>query len=757
MQNTVNQNTGRDIFDDFDIEYSLDGTNFHKADSYNKTLVDDSEIKTINLSNHFVAKYVRIRSNVESGSRWLRVASFEAQGYRVESVKDLANERQDTIIATDLFDIGNLENPKIKIIKQDEGGRAISNANAEFELRKVDDAVADVNNLNENSGELVHKISIENGLTKVKDKDGREVSDNQLQIQQLGKYILVEKVSPRGYRKLDKPILLNVKEDQVDGGKKKISWFEIKPSTDIAKLSIDTNNGVTAVFRVTNKELRSKFAFKKKATSLSEPMVDIAGDKTATFKLTEDKDKTFSQTLTKKVNETFEFNDLRKGDYTLEETLAPKGFMKTDKLYKISIDDEGTVRVYEDSKNPRDERVKDVQLSHNLACQVENIENVTDGNENSQAIFHLNNNSLNKDDYISLDLKTTHKISKIKLITNKANTGEAGNDAFDDCALEYSFDGQTYFKLKDYQNTNPDKNNRANTINTITYTEPIYARYIRVRNKLWSSGRWLRVDEFAVEGHKLMDISSISQKDQENLKPFDIGNLQNPRLVLEKIDGKTNELIDTNKVNKDFTAKFALYKIPNDITSTENLNYGTFRKVKDITLVNGRAEFDDGPITELGRYLLSETSNPDGYQIMNPIILDLVKIKGVSGTKLSLGWKLVSESLTNDVYNFKVEDANKKFDDKIEIDYSKLFEDNPTITLKVKNYWDDLGEFAFEKVDKKDKFIIKGADFRLAKDDDDKFIPRDGYDETINRYVFDFLSPGTYTLEETRLPDGYMK
>ncbi|WP_297788980.1 hypothetical protein [uncultured Anaerococcus sp.] len=40
-------------------------------------------------------------------------------------------------------------------------------------------------------------------------------------------------------------------------------------------------------------------------------MVDIAGDKTATFKLTKDGDKTFSQTLTKKVNETFEFNYLR--------------------------------------------------------------------------------------------------------------------------------------------------------------------------------------------------------------------------------------------------------------------------------------------------------------------------------------------------------------------------------------------------------------------------------------------------------------
>ena len=756
LQNTVSQNTGKDIFEDFDIEYSLDGRNFHKAASYNNTFVNDKAIKTINLSNPFVAKYVRIRSNVESGGRWLRVTSFEAQGYRVEPVKDLANERQGTIVATDIFGIGNLENPKIKIIKQDEVGNEISSANAEFELRKVDDTNNDVNNLNDSSGELVHKISIENGQTKLKKADGRLISENKLQIEKLGKYILVEKVPPRGYRKLKKPILLNVKEDKIDGGSKKISWFD-NPNSNIASLSIDTNNGVTAVFKVKNEEIKSKFAFKKKAESLSAPMANIGGAKTATFKLTKDGDISFTKTSTKNVSENFEFTDLKKGDYTLEETQAPTGFVKTDKLYKIRIDDEGTVRVYEDSKNPRDERVKDAQLSHNLGCQVDDIENATDGNENSQAIFHLNDSSLKKEDYISLDLKTTHKISKIKLITNKATIGEAGNDAFDDCALEYSFDGQNYFKLKDYQNTNPDKNNRENTINIITYTEPLYARYIRVINKLWSSGRWLRVDEFAVEGHKVKDIGSISQKDQEKLKPFDIGNLQNPRHVLEKIDAKTNELIDTNKVNKDFTAKFTLYKIPDDAQSFDNLPPNERKKIKDFTLVDGRIELDDYSITELGRYALCETESPDDYQIMKPIILDLVKVKGATGTKLSLGWKLVSESLSEGVYNLQAQDANKKFDDKIEIDYSKLFDNDPAITLRVKNYRDDRGKFEFDKVDKASKASLNGASFTLTKDDGNNFTPitRDG--TNTNRFVFENLSPGTYTLEETVVPTGYKK
>ena len=75
---------------------------------------------------------------------------------------------------------------------------------------------------------------------------------------------------------------------------------------------------------------------------------------------------------------------------------------------------------------------------------------------------------------------------------------------------------------------------------------------------------------------------------------------------------------------------------------------------------------------------------------MTPIILDLVKVKGATGTKLSLGWKLVSESLSEGVYNLQAQDANKKFDDKIEIDYSKLFDNDPAITLKVKNYRDCL-------------------------------------------------------------------
>ena len=744
LQNTVSQNTGRDIFEDFDIEYSLDGTNFYKAASYKKAFVDDKAIKTINLSNPFVAKYVRIRSNVESGSRWLRVASFEAQGYRVEPVKDLGNERQDTIVATDIFDIGNLENPKIKIIKQDDNGNEINNADAEFELRKVDDGTENVDKLDENSGELVHKISIENGQTKLNKADGTEIEGNQLQIEKLGKYILVEKVPPRGYRKLDKPILLNVKEDKIDKGAKKISWFEIKPSTDIAKLSIDTNNGVTAVFRVKNEEIKSKFAFKKKAESLKEPMVDIAGDKTATFKLTKDGDKNFSQTLTKKVNETFEFTELKKGDYSLEETQAPSGFVKTDKLYRISIDDEGTVRIFKASKDSQNTKIQNPKFGYKMNAEPKNPGNATDGIENNESVFELSNSTVRKDDFIKLSFDKVHHISKIKLLLNNARA-TAGNDIFDDADLEYSLDGKTFVKYKNYKSGK-----------RIEEDVDLYAKEIRYRSNTQAGGRWFSVSEFEAYGYEADLVKELSQKDQENLKPFDIGNLQNPRLVLEKIDGKTNELIDTNKVNKDYTAKFALYKIPDDAKSFDNLSSNDKKKLKDFTLVNGRIELADDSITELGRYALCESESPDDYQIINPIILDLVKVKGATGTKLSLGWKLVSEPLKDGVYKLQAQDDNKKFDDKIEIDYSKLFDNDPAITLRVKNYRDDRGKFEFDKVDKASK-NLNGASFKLTKDDDNNFTPiiRDG--TNTSRFAFENLSPGTYTLEETVVPTGYMK
>lgn len=747
LQNTVSQNTGKDIFEDFDIEYSLDGINFYKVASYNNTFVNDKAIKTINLSNPFVAKYVRIRSNVESGGRWLRVSTFQAQGYRVEPVKDLANERQDTILATDLFDIGNLENPKIKIIKQDDGGNEISSANAEFELRKVDDTNNDVNKLDDNSGELVHKISIENGLTKVKDKDGREVSDNQLQIQKLGKYILVEKVPPRGYRKLDKPILLNVKEDQIDKGAKKISWFEIKSSTDIVKLDIDTSNGVLATFKVKNKEIKSKFAFKKKAESLSAPMANIGGAKTATFKLTKDGDKTFSQTLTKKVNETFEFTDLKKGDYTLEETVAPSGFVKTDKLYKIRIDDEGTVRVFKASKDSENSKIQKPKFEYKMNASPKNPSNATDSIENNETVFELSNSTVRKDDFIKLSFDKVHHISKIKLLLNNARAN-AGNDIFDDADLEYSLDGKTFVKYKNYKSGKRIEEN-----------VDLYAKEIRYRSNTQAGGRWFSVSEFEAYGYEADLVKELSQKDQENISnnTFDIGNLQNPRLVLEKIDGKTNELIDTNKVNKDFTAKFALYKIPDDAKSFDGLPSNDKKKLKDFTLVNGRAELADDSITELGRYALCESESPDDYQTMTPIILDLVKVKGVTGTKLSLGWKLVSESLDKGVYNLQAQDDNKKFDDKIEIDYSKLFDNDPAITLKVKNYRDDRGKFEFDKVDKANKNPVNGASFTLTKDNDNNFTPitRDG--TNTSKFAFENLSPGTYTLEETVVPTGYKK
>jgi|GEM_PF-4746546 len=746
LQNTVSQNTGKDIFEDFDIEYSLDGINFYKAASYNNTFVNDKAIKTINLSNPFVAKYVRIRSNVESGGRWLRVSTFQAQGYRVEPVKDLANERQDTILATDLFDIGNLENPKIKIIKQDDGGNEISSANAEFELRKVDDTNNDVNKLDDDSGELVHKISIENGLTKVKDKDGREVSDNQLQIQKLGKYILVEKVPPRGYRKLDKPILLNVKEDQIDKGAKKISWFEIKSSTDIVKLEIDTSNGVLATFKVKNKEIKSKFAFKKKAESLSAPMANIGGAKTATFKLTKDGDKNFSQTSTKNVSENFEFTDLKKGDYSLEETVAPSGFVKTDKLYKIRIDDEGTVRIFKASKDSENSKIQKPKFEYKMNASPKDPSNATDSIENNETVFELSNSTVRKDDFIKRSFDKVHHISKIKLLLNNKRA-DAGNDIFDDADLEYSLDGKTFVKYKNYKSGKRIEEN-----------VDLYAKEIRYRSNTQAGGRWFSVSEFEAYGYEADLVKELSQKDQEDISnnTFDIGNLQNPRLVLEKIDGKTNELIDTNKVNKNFTAKFALYKIPDDAQSFDGLPSND-KKLKDFTLVNGRAELADDSITELGRYALCESESPDDYQTMTPIILDLVKVKGATGTKLSLGWKLVSESLSEGVYNLQAQDANKKFDDKIEIDYSKLFDNDPAITLKVKNYRDDRGKFEFDKVDKANKNPVNGASFTLTKDNDNNFTPitRDG--TNTSKFAFENLSPGTYTLEETVVPTGYKK
>lgn len=747
LQNTVNQNTGRDIFEDFDIEYSLDGTNFYKADSYKKDFVDDKAIKTINLSNPFVAKYVRIRSNADFGGRWLRVATFQAQGYRVEPVKDLGNKSQDTIVATDIFGIGNLENPKIKIIKQDDGRREISNADAEFELRKVDDGTENVDNLNENSGELIHKISIENGQTKLKKADGTEIEGNQLQIEKLGKYILVEKVPPRGYRKLDKPILLNVKEDQIDKGAKKISWFEIKPSNKIVSLDLDTSKGPEAIFKVKNEEIKSKFAFKKKADSLSAPMANIGGEKTATFKLTKDGDSSFSKTSTKNVSENFEFTDLKKGDYTLEETQAPSGFVKTDKLYKISIDDEGTVRIFKASKDSQNSKIQKPKFEYKMNASPENPSYATDSIENNETVFKPSNSPIRKDDFIKLSFDKVHHISKIKLLLNNARAN-AGNDIFDDADLEYSLDGKTFVKYKNYKSGKRIEEN-----------VDLYAKEIRYRSNTQAGGRWFSVSEFEAYGYEADLVKELSQKDQENVSnnTFDIGNLQNPRLVLEKIDGKTNELIDTNKVDKDYTAKFALYKIPDDAQSFDNLSSNDKKKLKEFTLVNGRIELADNSITELGRYALCESESPDDYQTIKPIILDLVKIKGVNGTKLSLGWKLVSESLRDGVYNLQAQDANKKFDDKIEIDYSKLFEDNPTITLKVKNYRDDRGKFEFDKVDKASKASLNGASFKLTKDDDNNFTPiiRDG--TNTSKFTFENLSPGTYTLEETVVPTGYMK
>lgn len=753
LQNTVDKSAGNDAFDDVDLEYSINGVDFYKYNNYKNTKGKDNSIKTINEDNPFVAKYVRFRNNVDSGNRWLRISRFEATGYKVEAVNDLANDSQDNLLAKDIFDIGNLENPQIKIIKQNDNGVEIAKANAEFELRKVDDKITDSTNLDDKSGELIHTLIIENGVTKLKDKNGIDVKDNHLQFDRLGKYILVEKRAPKGYKKLEKPILLEAKANFVSG--KRVSW--LNEVTNVSHVDIKQDGSENKIIiKVNNKKIKSKFAFYKKSESSTNQMSNIEGALQASFKLTKDGDNSFTaRTITQNVSEKFIFDNLDAGDYTLEEIQAPSGYVKTENIYKIRVDDEGLVKIFKDKKGSQDLKIENTTFGYNIAENGNpNIDtsNVKDGNIKNEVIFRLTNSKSHEGDYIELSLDKVHHISKINLWLNNSDRESKGNDAFDDVYLEYSLDGKTFVKYKKFKNTSTQPN--GNNINIINENVDLYAKVVRFKNAVDSGNRWLSISEFELTGHEADFIKELTRQSQDQLdnNTFDIGNVQNPKIVIEKIDGKTGELIEDDNKNKNYNAKFALYKIPDNSVDVTNLDDS--KKIKDFSLQNGRVEISDNSITELGRYVLVETESPEGYNTVNPIILDLVKAKKNGENKLTLAWKIVGQDLSND----NLYDITKNIDDqKIVIDYSKLFDKVPIIGFKVKNYRDDVGKVIFDKVIKKTNTGLNGASFKLTKDNDEKFTPIVKEGDQSTRFVFENLQPGDYTLDEIRIPKGYMK
>ena len=170
-------------------------------------------------------------------------------------------------------------------------------------------------------------------------------------------------------------------------------------------------------------------------------------------------------------------------------------------------------------------------------------------------------------------------------------------------------------------------------------------------------------------------------------------------------------------------ANFSFEKVGNDgSTPLENVGFTLTRDgggyENSVTSTKaGSVTFNDLPI---GTYTLTETSTVNGY-------------------KLGGNWQVSVTDSNND----GVLEVNSPFalNNGILVNELKPFD-------LIVNKKDDLGK------------DLVGAEFTLTKLEDSTFkkvLSKDDNQDPISQFVFKDLTPGTYTLEETKAPDGYAK
>ncbi len=746
-----------DRFKNFVLEYSSDGINYTIFKEYEES--EGSGIAHLNMN--IDARYIRLRNLKEISDTWIGIQDFIIYA---KPYNEIQNE-------SGLYLIGNRQNPNINLVKVDKSGNEINGNGAKFELRKVDDTLNSNENLNADSGELASKIEIGNKGSVFIDKNNTPLSDNKLPLSEYGKYILVEKQAPNGYRLLDKPILLELSEDINDESKTKLSIVD-DYSKKFANIENVANN--TIRLKIKNfKEGSGEFAISKRIKGIEN--IKNLIDKELSFRLSKDNDNSFVPIEKKaKANTNIIFDGLKDGVYTLEELNPPEGYVKEKKNYKVVVSNSGKVEVF-DLDNISKNSDKKIQLSVSNLLESEQLkkanmsgartrDKIFDSNNDTVAQYVLNGSVINEGTYIGVDLCGYYDISQIKFVQDP--TGKGGNDKFDKLVLESSIDGINYKELKRY-------NDSPKIIELTKLSEK--ARFIRIRNLEKAGGRWFMLNTIDISG-KSLAIKTIEDSINQDINVEEnlvkIGNIQNPKLDLIKTDENGN--IITNNNADGFTAKFKLYKIDDNKSTLSNeekkaLEKGVlpngFKEIQEFTLKGGKLLNVIQKASELGRYLLFETNAPQDYIKAKPIFMDLIETRqnhSASQKKATSCWKLLE-----DTTKYPIEDAYPKFSGEkefkdLKIDYKSLAQNK--LILKIKNKKMPKGAFSlYKKVETNaTPVIFKESDnlkiaFKLTKDDDKGFLMESGVKGAHEKIEFNNLSHGVYSLEETLAPEGYIK
>ncbi|NQH35663.1 hypothetical protein HO659_04780 [Streptococcus suis] len=307
-----------DRMDSLELEYSVDGQNYQSLGTYNAP--NGGKLGEVDTDSDVMARYIRVRNLRLKTGVWLAIKGMT-----------ITTRNPITPLTDGALAIGNIQNPKIRIEKQDTNGQVISQ-NVTFKLYKVDDAttVDNVTNaIQENN--LIQTFNLQNGsLTTAMD------------VKVLGKYALVETQAPTGYTGLAAPVLLELYEasqphnDQLN---KAVTRFRVLSQTD--KVTVDDSTTATDnTLKMVVKNVRNTFNFKV----LKRDLATNAG-LNARFKLyNADETTMIGQGDTTQSGNSLTFRNLSPGIYVLREDTSPRGYFPISPI-RIEITQTGQLQI----------------------------------------------------------------------------------------------------------------------------------------------------------------------------------------------------------------------------------------------------------------------------------------------------------------------------------------------------------------------------------------------------------------------------
>lgn len=489
------------------------------------------------------------------------------------------------------------------------------------------------------------------------------------------------------------------------------------------------------------------------------------------FKLSKINDNTFEpQIIKQKANENFVFTGLTKGEYILEETQPPSGYVADRLIYKVIADDDGNIHIFKLPASNANHTyvesqrtlIKDSLLSQNVGDSSDGY--AIDGNVNTSAIWHqtdpgntlggpgsgdYGNNNIRVGTYIGIDLGAPKLIHEVTFMQGQENNHNDRMSSFD---MEYSVDNVKWKTYKSYSEASTNQGDVSEKNMTL------YARYIRFVNKEPVLSKWFSVKEINAKIYENIG-KTITAKMQKNLTSEEniafIGNIQNPKLVLEKLDMSGNKITGT--------AKFKLYKVDEDTTEgniATKINEANL--IHEISITDGTSTvIDPFNAKTLGKYALVETEAPNGYvKLSKPTLLELYEDKqSHDGT------------LNKAVTRFKVLNNNEK----VVVDTSDTVNTN-RMYIKIKNEKVKTN-ISIQKLSKLTDKTLLGVKLKLSSKDSDKkpqFSDLDWHQANYEGVVLEnenaltwktsnagdavfSLDDGVYKVEELEAPNGYNK